>query len=64
MNGEPPKDGEEMDGEPPMDGEEMAADGEEEESGGGMIPAAIVYPVMIAALVYKLAVVSLVGVAW
>lgn len=42
----------------------MNVDDEEESSGGGMIPAAIVFPVMIAATVWKAMVISLVGIAW
>merc|ERR1712127_236954 len=37
---------------------------EEEESSGGMLPIGIVFPVMVAASVWKAMVISLVGIAW
>ena len=35
-----------------------------EESNGGMLPVGIVFPVMVAAAVWKAMVISLVGIAW
>jgi hypothetical protein len=37
---------------------------EAEESSGGMLPIAIVFPVMVAASVWKAMVISLIGTAW